>query len=281
MLRYLGSALIVLLALGLAAGVGVILCRSLPERPEMRLTVFDGVAALGGNAPRLRAMLEDPETGKPVLFTRLVVRFPDGWTGQAWSSSGGLSASVGPTGLSAGRHDYTVGLSEVEAPLGAVGRGTVWVLPADTPVMWLDAAAIVPMGEAEAAGTVWLSTTQGDVVDAVKMLATGRQAVYLVAAEAAGYASARRRLADLRVPPGPVFWVRPRDGLSRLQGLQQVWPSVAGAVVSAPVIAAAAERLRVRTGRVPCAGGPERRADVFDAWREAVERLSVPRGPVR
>ena len=46
-------------------------------------------------------------------------------------------------------------------------------------------------------------------------------------------------------------------------------------MVSAPAIAAAVERLRVRTSGVPRAGGPEPRAVVVGAWSDAVERLSV------
>jgi hypothetical protein len=275
-LRYLGFALIVLMALGLTAGIAVVLLRSLPERQAMRLTVFDGVAAVGGDAPRLRAMLEDADTGKPILFTRLVVRFSHGWTEHTWSSSGGLSVSPGPTGLSADPHDYTVGLSEMDFRLDVYSHGTVWVFPADTPVVWFDAAAICPMGEGAAAAPP--PAVLGDVADAVKTLAAGRQAVYLIDAEAAGYASVRQRLAGLRMPPGPAYWVRPGDEPARLQGLKQVWPDVEGAVVSAPAIAAAVERLRVRTSGVPRAGGPEPRAAVVGAWSDAVQRLSVPRG---
>ena len=278
MWRYLGLVLIVLIALGLAAGVGVILLRSLPERQAMRLTVFDGVAAVGGSAPRLRAMLEDADRGKPIFFTRLVVRFPEGWTAHTWSSSGGLSSPVGPTGLGAGPHDYTVGLPETHFRLDAFAHAAVWVCPADMEVVWFDAAAIVAMGGAVPAAATAPPRDLGDVVDAVKMLATGRQAVYLVAADPAGYASARRRLAETKVPPGPAFWVRPGDEELRLQGLQQVWPRVEGAVVGTPAIVRAAERLRVRTRLVPCAGVPEPRAVVIGAWRDAVERLSVPRG---
>ena len=309
MLRYLGFALIVFMALGLAAGIAVVLLRSMPERQAMRLTVFDGVAAVGGDAPRLRAMFEDADTGKPILFTRLVVRFSHGWTDHTWSSSGGLSVSLGPTGLSAGPHDYTVGLSEMDLRLDVCSHGTVWVFPADTPVVWFDAAAICPMGEGAAAtqlgegggmptpllrghaldkGEIMPSERRAghatrenqdsplrEVVDAVKTLAAGRQAVYLIDAEAAGYASVRQRLAGLRMPPGPAYWVRPGDEPARLQGLKQVWPGVEGAVVSAPAIAAAVERLRVRTSGVPRAGGPEPRAAVVGAWSDAVQRLSV------
>jgi hypothetical protein len=275
-LRYLGFALIVLMALGLTAGIAVVLLRSLPERQAMRLTVFDGVAAVGGDAPRLRAMLEDADTGKPILFTRLVVRFSHGWTDHTWSSSGGLSVSLGPTGLGAGPHDYTVGLSEMDLRLDVYSHGTVWVFPADTPVVWFDAAAICPMGDGAAAAPP--PAPLGDVADAVKTLAAGRQAVYLIDADAPGYASVRQRLAGLRMPPGPAYWVRPGDEPARLQGLKQVWPDVEGVVVSAPAIVAAVERLRVRTSRVPRAGGPEPRAAVVGAWSDAVQRLSVPRG---
>lgn len=275
MLRYLGFALIVFVALGLTAGIAVVLLRSLPERQAMRLTVFDGVAAVGGDAPRLRAMLEDADTGKPILFTRLVVRFSHGWTDHTWSSGGGLSVSVGPPGLSVGPHDYTVGLSEMDFRLDVYSHGTVWVFPAETPVLWFDAAAILPMGEGAAAAP---PAALGEVADAVKILAVGRQAVYLIDAQAAGYASVRQRLAGLRIPPGPAYWVRPGDELGRLQGLKQVWPGVEGAVVSAPAVAAAVERLRVRTSGVPRAGGPEPRAAVASAWSDAVERLSRPRG---
>jgi hypothetical protein len=276
-LRYLGFALIILIALGLAAGVGVVLLRGMPDRQAIRLTVFDGVAAVGGPAPRLRAMLEDADAGKPVCFATLIVRSPEGWTGRTWSSSNGVCLSAGPSGLSAGPHDFAVGVPELTARLDAYSHGTVWVRPAETEMVWLDAAAIVPTGGAEVALAAAPSPAP-DVVDAVKMLASGRQAVYLVAADAAEYASVRQRLAERRVPLGPAFWVKPGVELSRLQGLKQVWPRVAAGVVCTAALAKAAETLGVHMWFVPIAGGPELRPAVMGAWREAVEQLTVPRG---
>lgn len=281
MLRYLGSILIVVIVIGLAAGEGLILTGGLSEREAMRLTVFDGIAALGGDPPRLRSFLEDAETGKPILYTGLVVRFAEGWMGHAWSSDKGYSWTVGPAGLAAGAHDFTIGLPETHPRLDVSAHGTVWVLPTDAPVLWVDAAAIVPMSQGPPAAAPESPSPQDtpQILELLRTLATGREAVYLVAADPGGYALTRRRLAELKVPRGPSFWVRPKDEVSRLLGLKQVWPRADGAVIATATFVSAAERAAVRVAQVPRAGGPEGSAAVIGAWRDAVQRLSASPGP--
>lgn len=276
MLRYVGLALVVFTATGLAVALGVVLVQAVPDRDPLGLTVFDGIAAVGGAAPRLRAVLQDADTGKPIGATSLTVRFADGWTGRTWTSDNGISSSVGPGGLAAGPHDYAIGLPEATPRLDVYAHGTVWVRPADTPVVWIDAAAIVPMGQAAVPAAAPDAPAARGVLDALKTLAVGRGPVYLVRAEAAGYASARRALGERGAPPGPAFWIRPADGPSRLQGLRGVWPRVGAALVCTPDLAQACEALGVPAFPVPPAGSAEPRAVIVGAWRDAIERWPVP-----
>ena len=272
--RYVGLALLVCMTVGLTAALGVILVQSVPERLPIRLTAFDGIAAVGGAAPRLRAALEDADTGKPVgADTWLAMRCEGGWAALGWTSANGFSAAVGPSGLGAGPHGYTAGLPETSPRLDVYARGTIWVKPADTPVVWVDAAAIVPTGQGEPAPS---PAVVRDRLGVLKTLAAVRDPVYLVRAEPAGYAAVRRGLAELEVPPGPAFWIRPVEESPRLHGLKSVWPRVRGAVVVAPALAEAVGRLGVSAAVVPPAAGPETPTVVIGAWRDAAGLLSVP-----
>ncbi len=281
MFRYLGAILIVVMALALAAGLAVILFGSVAGRltsdPVLRLTAFDGIGAVGGAPPRIRAMIGGSEPGRPAEFRWLVARFEDGSSAWAWISSNGLSRTVGPRGLTVGAYRFVVGLPEVEPRLDVSAGGTVYMWPQTESVIWFDAAAIVPacgvrvVAGGAAAGP---SDEVSDVVGAVKTLASGRLPVYLVSADAQGYASARRRLKAYGAPPGPAFWVIPGKERSRLLGLKGVWPRVHAAIVCDPKIREAAARVKVPVREAPSADALPGPAETRNAWRRILENLT-------
>ena len=280
MFRHLGSILVAVMALVLTACVAVILAMGLVERlrapPEIHLTVFDGVAALGRHPPRIRAEIRGARPGRPFASPWMVARFEDGWSAWLWVNANGQTSQAGRPGLGRGSHRYTVGLSELEDRMDVVGEGTVWIWPHEDAVVWLDAGAIVSLSP-RADETAEAGGAARDAVDAVKTLASGRHPVYLVAADGQGYASARRRLQLCGVPPGPAFWVTPGKELSRLLGLKQVWPTIDGAVVCDPAVREAAAKLNVPVYPVPPAGAVAGTTEARDAWRGVLERVTARR----
>ncbi|HUU08944.1 MAG TPA: hypothetical protein VM431_00210 [Phycisphaerae bacterium] len=279
MFRHLGSILVAVMALVLTACVAVILAMGLAERlrapPEIHLTVFDGVAALGRHPPRIRAEIRGARPGRPFASPWMVARFEDGWSAWLWVNNNGQTSRAGRPGLGRGSHRYTVGLSELEDRMDVVGEGTVWVWPREDAVVWLDAGAIVsllPLADEKTA-----DAAMRDAVDAVKTLASGRHPVYLVAADGQGYASARRRLQKCGAPPGPAFWVTPGKEPSRLLGLKGVWPTIDGAVVCGPAVRKAVEKLGVPVYPVPPATVAAGTTEARDAWRSALERVTARR----
>ena len=291
MFRYLGPILIVVMALGLVAGIAVILVGPLAGRlaadPALCLTVFDGIGAVGGDPPRIRAVIGGSEPGRPAKFHWLVARFQDGSSAWAWIRPDGLSRTVAPRGLTTGAYRFVVGLPEVQPRLDVSAAGTVYVWPQSESVIWFDAAAIVPacgvrlVAECAAGGR---SGEVLDIVDAVKTLASGRLPVYLVSADAQGYASARRRLKAYGAPPGPAFWVIPGKERSRLLGLKGVWPHVHAAVVCDPIMGEAAARAGVTVREAPSADALSIRtrtgpgpAETRRAWRRILENLTARR----
>jgi len=116
-----------------------------------------------------------------------------------------------------------------------------------------------------------------DVVDAVKTLAGGRLPVYLVSADAQGYASARRRLKAYGAPPGPAFWVIPGKERSRLLGLKGVWPRVHAAVVCDTKMREAAAKAGVTVREAPSADALSGPAETRNAWRRILENLTARR----
>jgi len=278
--RYLGYVLIAVIAVALAAAIAVILVVGVADGvtggSDVYLTVFDGVGAVGGHRPVLRAFIEGPGGDRPLGQYRLAIRFDDGWTGWMWIQKGGLAGQVRSADLSPGLHRYHVGTHELHRRLDVIGTGTVWVWPKQTPVLWVDAAAVVPAtagaGGADEPPPAWLA----DAVDVLKTLAVTARPVYLVSSDARGYAAVRRRLRGRGVPAGPAFWVIPDRPSSRFEGLRAIWPSVRGAVAASAETAQVIERLGVPVAQVPPAAEPGDPDALRRAWRSALERFTTP-----
>jgi len=280
--RYLGCILVVVMVLVLVASLAVILLGALAGRlsadPALHLTAFDGVAPVGGPPPRLRAWIEGSEPGRPADYRWLVMRFEDGWSAYSWISQTGRSRVLGPRDLRTGPHRFVAGLPEIRTRLDLSAAATVYAWPQGDPVIWFDAAAIVPACGTRLIRGAVPSAPPGQVqvvIDVVKTLASGRLPVYLVAADAQGYASARRRLKAYGAPPGPAFWVSPGQERSRLLGLKQVWPDVRAAVVCDPTLQEAAARAKVRVQEAPSADALPGPDDAAEAWRRILEALTA------
>ncbi len=279
MIRYVAYILVTLIALVLAGSVAVVLGQGVAEclagRPVIHVTTLDGIGAEGGHPPRIRAVFEGPTGRRPGDLRWAVVRFPQGWTRWAYISGSGLTRPKGPTGLVAGPHRFQVGVPETRSRLHLVAHGTAWIRPRETPVLWVDAAAVVPEAWAgrrpdEAAAAEPPDALLG-IRDVLKTLAGMREVVYLVSAEPRTYDVIRSRVSQWGAPPGPAFWVTPGRAYGRLKGLKGVWPAVRGAVVASDALAAAVERLGISVSRVPPAG----EADA-EAWRRLLHvRTSV------
>ena len=295
MFRYLGSILIVVMVLVLVVSLGVILLDRVAVRLSaeavLRLTAFDGIGPDGGPPPRLRAWIEGVQPGRPPGYVWLVTRFEDGWSAWGWLNPHGLCRTLGPRDLTAGTYRVVVGPPEVRPRLDLVAAATVYVRPQDEAVIWFDAAAIVPaVGTHPAGGAAGRPRRAGraavdrppegvrDIVDVVKTLASGRLPVYLVSADASGYASARRRLKAYGAPPGPAFWVIPGKERSRLLGLKRVWPRVDAAVVCDPTLRAAAAGVKVAVREAPSADALAHPAETRRAWRGIRETLTAGQG---
>lgn len=284
MLRYFGYLLIVLMALAMAASIAMFLVGGLQERltvpGTVRLVAFDEAGALGGDPVLVEALCEDLDYGRPMYGAWLTVRFADGWSEPIWTSDIGIAYGARRAGLGAGLHPYTVSFPETHPRLDVRAPGTIWVLPPQTPVLWVDAAVLVheAAGEAGRAGKAPPEAVQ-ESLRATKTLAAGRQVVYLVATAPQAYASVREGLTSMSVPPGPAIWIGPDAQAKRLEALRSVWPKVAGALVAGTDLALAAETLGMPVVRVPAAvAGDEPRAA---AWREALDRLAPPRGSAK
>lgn len=265
--------LIVILTLGLTAGLGAVLLGGLvTERPggeAMRLVVFDGVAVPGGPPPQIRAMLLDAGTGQPVVSARLGVRLESGWRTWMWTNLAGAAARPGPSGLGFGVHPFGVGLPEVSPRLDVYGTAAVWVWPADQPVLWIDAAGVASPGA---------SGIAAEAVRALKPLAIDRLPVYLVVAEAGEFEAVRRRLRESGAPLGPTFWVKPGDLAARLAALRLVWPRIEAAILCPGPLADAAARVKVPVLRVLRAGAPATEGDAALDWPGVEPRVRSLRG---
>jgi len=279
--RYLGYVLIVVVAVALTvtiAGMLVVgLVEGITKRSDVRLTVFDGIGTVGSDRaarPTIRAHIEGPGGDRPLGLYRLAVRFDDGWTGWMWIHPGGLAQQIGPPALPPGPHRYHAGTHALARRLDVVGTGTVWIWPKPTPVLWVDAEAVVPPSAASAGGDAPPPAWLADVAGVLKTLAATARPVYLVARDAGGYAAVRRRLRCWGVPAGPAFWVVPNRPSSRFAGLKAVWPVVRGAVVVSTETAGAIDRLGVPVARVPPAS--ETGEALRRAWQGALERFATP-----
>jgi hypothetical protein len=207
----------------------------------------------------------------------LTVRFADGWSEPIWTSDTGIAYGARRAGLAPGLHTYMVSFSETHPRLDVRAPATIWVLPPETPVLWVDAAALVHDaagvgGGAEKAPPEAIQ----EAVRAIKVLAAGRQVVYLIRTAPQAYASVREGLKATSAPAGPAIWIDPAAETKRLEALRGVWPKVAGVLVAGTDLALIAETLRMPVVRVPAAvaGGEPRAA----AWRDALERLSPSKG---
>jgi hypothetical protein len=282
-IRYVAYILVALIALALAGSVATVLgqgvVRCLAGPMPVYVTALDGVGAVGGHPPRIRAVFEGPHGGRPGDMRWAVVRFPQGWSRWAYISGNGLSRTKGPDGLAPGPHRFEVGRPEVRRRLDAVAYANAWIWPKETPVLWIDARAIVP--EALAASEAGAAPAEPPetalaVIRALKALAGDWRPVYLVADEARPYDRVRRRLRQWGAPPGPTFWVVPRRTYGRLKGLQGVWPTVRGALVASDDLARAAKRAKVPVERVAPAGAGEVPAAAAKTWARTLDRLTAP-----
>ena len=281
MLRYMGSILVVLATLGLAAGLVVALMGGLSQRVTLdrglRLTALDAVAAEGARSVQVAAVLADRRTGRPVPSGRAVVRFADGWVGAAAFGPRGIAWYTRPGGLPVGEHPYEVAMSEEQPLLDVRACATVWVRSAETPVVWVDAAAILPPGSG--------GPIAPDVAETLCGLAGRYALVYLVAGDLDRYEAVRRRAVPASpcvagpaeqggVASGAAVWIAPGTAARTLKGLQAVWPKVTAAVAADPDLRAAAAGRRAPVLAVPRAGDAS--AEAAGPWRDVRLRLLGP-----
>jgi len=277
--RYVAYILVTLIAVVLAGSVAVVLGKGAAEclsgRGGVYVTAFDGVGSVGGHPPRIRAMFEGPTGPRPIEPFWAVVRFRGGWTRWAYINRHGLCHPHGPADLAPGPHRFQVGLPEVHRRLDAVARGTAWIWPRDSRVLWVDAWALVPPAGKSASGVdAALPPAARAGLQTLNTLATRCRCVYLVMDEAQGYAAARRWLKRRGAPSGPAFWVIPGRARGRLKGLKDVWPAVRGAVVASDDLASAVRRLQLPLERVPAAGEDGPAPALARAWRRTLNRLT-------
>jgi hypothetical protein len=270
MLRALSSILVVLMVLALVVGIVTVLAGGVSSRMETRgvwrLTALDGVGPTDGPEPRLRAALH-AEGDRPVPGRWLFFRVDDGFTTFGWVNQRGVAMARdrGVWQPQPGVYRFTVGLPETDPRLGLMDEAKVWVYPADMPVVWVDAAALVPTS---AAGAVLPAAAPppAAALDALQTLAQGRLVVYLVRADPPLYGDFRRSLRAAALPPGPAYWVRTDQVRQRLSGLRGVWSRVERVVAAAPDVADAVARMRLPVLRVPEAGAPVQ--DRAHGWRQ-------------
>jgi hypothetical protein len=261
----MGSILVVLATLGLAAGLVVALMGGLSQRVTLdrglRLTALDAVAAEGARSVQVAAVLADRRTGRPVPSGRAVVRFADGWVGAAAFGPRGIAWYTRPGGLPVGEHPYEVAMSEEQPLLDVRACATVWVRSAETPVVWVDAAAILPPGSG--------GPIAPDAAETLRALADRHALVYLVAGDLDRYEAVRRGAAG--VASGPAVWIAPGTAARTLKGLQAAWPKVAAALVADADLRQAAAGRQVPVLSVPRAGDAS--AEAAGPWREVRLRL--------
>jgi hypothetical protein len=270
------------MALALITGVGLILVGNLAERVSapgaMRLVVFDTVVAEGAPV-RPYAYLEDLDTLKPAAGVWLVSRMPDGSIQPLYTNGRGVAIGDPQSRLPAGRSEIVVGFPETHPRIDVQAKGGAWVLPRQTRVVWIDAAAVLSPDQLEgASGPV--APADAEAIDvaltAIKTIAARRQPVYLVAVKPEHYGAVRRRLESMDLPQGPAIWLREGDELGLLSILSKASTSVDAALVGSDRVEKAAARVIGTVRRVPVAGstGPAPRGRVMP-WREVVEQLSA------
>ncbi|MGB2937759.1 MAG: hypothetical protein WBD05_06125 [Phycisphaerae bacterium] len=284
MFRSLGQVFLVTTAAGLAVAVAVILIGGFDDRlasaTKWRLTALDAAAPVGPHRAEALVILEDLDYARPVPDAELVFRFEDGYVGATRTGRTGRARCRRNEGLAEGRHPFEVFLSETSPRLGVRARGTIWARPPEVPVVWVDAAALVPCGATRC--TEGLSAAPQKALSALGALAATHQAVYLVATGLGDYALVRRRLGDLQAPPGPAIWVEPEAERRSLERLKRTWPRVRAALLCSPRLAEAAAHLKVQVLPVPpirarqeVAADRETSSGEVLTWPEVIERLAA------
>jgi hypothetical protein len=278
-LRHLSHVLIGTAAVALLAATAMMLLSGLADRltggRALRLVAFDAAIPAGGFPVRVSFVLQDADRDKPFGESFLFARFSPTQTVRAWVSGKGFGEAAGVGALPSGRASYEIAFSETDARMDVRARGALWAEPADRPSVWVDAAALLRKTRPSRAGRTADLSAAPSALAALKRLAAGRQAVYLVATEVRAYAAVRRRLAEEGYPPGPVLWVRPEAEPRDLAALKRHWPRAAAALVCSPELASAAERLNIRTWRVPLAGESEAEpVEGASSWADVIQELA-------
>lgn len=267
MLRYLGYVLVVVAMVGLAAGIAVALLVDLGHRVALdrglRLTALDVVAPQDARWVRTLAVLRDRRTGQAVPRTVLVFRFADGWGGAGYAGDAGVGSCRRPGALPVGGHPFEVTLPEERPLLDVRSSATVWVRPAEAPVVWVDASAVGGAAPAASSGRA------DPAAETLKGLASRYQLVYLVAGDLDRYEAARERTSAL--VPGATIWIGPGGGAWRLSAVQAAWPKVAAALAAGQEFRDEAAARHVPVLAVPGAGDASDEA--AGLWREVRRRL--------
>jgi hypothetical protein len=283
MIRYLGYILILLASVGWALGIGAILAHQLGDR----LVTGDAVAVTGfdrvlvpGHPQSLWAALVNADTGLPTSESMLIVRFDSGWIGQASLRPDGFAVIYDPPRLGIGAHRFMVDLPDARPRLDVHGYGTVWVRPADAPVFWIDAAALVSPAEAVRGDATVIARREEHALRIIKALAVRRLPVYLVSCDVRSYAPIRRLILGSGAPRGPVLWMQPGSEASRLADLSGVWPHIEGAAMASSPFVDAARKLKAKVDvwRVPAAGQPHEASPGVLTWDDVLDGLPAPRG---
>jgi hypothetical protein len=283
MVRYLGYILILVASVGWAVGIGAILVHQLGDRlvagDALAVTGFDRAMVPAEPRP-LWAALINSDTGLPTSEPMLIVRFESGWTGQASLHPDGLAVVYKSPRLEVGADRFTVDLPDARPRLDVHGHGTAWVRPADTQVLWIDAAAIISLPEAAHADPTIVARREEHTLSVIKALAVRRLPVYLVSCDVRLYAPVRRLLEAVGAPRGPVVWVQPGAELARLADLRGVWPRVQGAALASSPFVDAAHKLteKVDVWRVAAAGQPREASPGALTWDDVLDGLPAPRG---
>ncbi len=263
-LRSFGYVLIGVLVLALAAGVTLSLASDLSRwvlaREEVRLTALD-VPAPSSPAPAY-AMAVLETAGETSHGPWLRFYFEDEWTGRGWVNPLGLARCARPGGLQDGKYRCEVYMPEQLPLLGVRAAATVWVRPAETPVLWVDAAALL----APAPDIPVPQAARRALADP----ANTATPVYLVGGTAGAYDRARQRLAEADLPPGPAVWLVPGAASRYLGWIRSRWPNVRGAIVAEGEAAEVVGGLVRPVVRVPAAAEDGTETDAARRWRDAV-----------
>jgi len=279
LLRYIGYLLVAIMALALLAGGVVILIGGLGSRVAVpgtvRLIAFDDLAPVGGRGGAPRVLMQDLDYGAPCGACLLVARFADGWAEPFWTNDKGFGIGRRRLNLPEGPTVFTVSLPATNPRLDIEAHGSIWLLPREARMLWVDTAAVVSQAAEAPDGPPLVAR---EALEALKHLAVERQVVYLVTAKAEQYPAVRHRLGAAFAPPGPVLWLG-GDQAVQLALLRRMWPNVEAVLVCQPALAEAADKARVSHRRVPpAAPQPLESSAGVDTWSDVVKRLTFQPG---